>query len=82
MENIIKAPQKKVQSLISPQGFFRFIMVLKHIIEQKLYLCNNHFLFSETPRLFISVTPKLKVSKSDEVLSFKIHTYVRISEYV
>lgn len=82
MENIIKAPQKKVQSLISPQGFFQFIMVLKHIIEQKLYLCNNHFLFSETPRLFISVTPKLKVSKSDEVLSFKIHMYVRISEYV
>lgn len=55
-------------------------MVLKHITEQKPYLYNNHFLFSGAPRLYISVTPKLKVSKSDEVLSFKIHTYVRISE--
>lgn len=83
MGNITEVAQKKIWSLISPQGFFLFIMVLKHnIIEQNLYLYKNHFLSSEAPRLFLSVTPKLKVSKSDKVLSFEIHTYIRISEYV
>lgn len=70
MGNITKTPPPQEDSkLNNAPGFFLFILVLKcNIIEQKLYFYNNHFLSSEAPSLFISITSKLKVSKSDRLL--------------
>lgn len=65
---------KKVQSVYHD--------IKTNVTKQKLYFYNNHFLFSEAPRWLIPVTLKLKVSKSGKILSFKIHTYIWISEYV